>query len=366
MNAGWKVPHRVLIVISNATISPQLLEIIKCLKSNEVSQVIFIISDNSNPLLAKIRLMDVPLKVLSPTTKYGILSQSLLMFIHLLKHRPSTLLTSGQFATFIGMPSAWLLRINKRVYIRHHSNFHHKYNLRVGLILDRIMNSFSTNIVAVSQIVKNILVQKESVRENKISIIYNGIELNDFRSKFVGVSNRDLQFKIGVISRLTEWKGVAYTARAFQEFVSRYPNSYLHIIGAKADDFDQVTRALEGVPNEKYSIEPLNLNIPEFLQSVNVLVHVPLEIDDEAFGIVYLEALASGTPGIFTISGILNELSNPNLYFSVVPSRDYKAILMEFERHYKGMATYKPIPVDWLEKFDLKHQGLSYLKLILS
>ena len=366
MKTKSKKPHSVLIIISNATISPQLLEIIKCLKDNEISQVIFVISNSSNPLLAKIRLIDVPLRVLNSTTKYGIIGQSLLMFMHLLKHRPATLLTSGQFATFIGMPAAWLLRIKKRIYIRHHSNFHHKYNLRFGLILDRAMNSFSTHIVAVSQIVSNILVRKEAVNEDKITIIYNGIELNQFYPNSMEPPYRDLQFKIGVISRLTEWKGVAYTARAFKEFVSRYPNSYLHIIGAKADDFDQVTQALEGVPNENYLIETLNLDIPEFLKSVNVLVHVPLEIDDEAFGIVYIEALASGTPGIFTISGVLNELSDPDLYFSVVPSRNQKAILIELERHYKSMASYKSVPVDWLEQFDLKHQGLSYLKLLSS
>jgi glycosyltransferase involved in cell wall biosynthesis len=358
--------HSVTIIISNASISPQLLEVIKCLRDNQINQKVLVISDGDNPLLAKIRRLNVSLKVLKSTSKYGIIGQSLLFLFYLLKHRPTTLLASGQFATFIGMPAAFLLRIRNRVYIRHHSNFHHKYNLRVGLTLDRVMNRFSTKIVAVSQIVKDVLVQKEGVNDNKVIIIYNGIELKLFQSKPIEQLSKDNVFRIGVISRLTEWKGVVYTAKAFKEFVSLHPNSYLHIIGARADDFNQVSLALEGVPKEKYQIEPLNLDIPGFLHSIDVFVHVPLEIDDEAFGIVYVEALASGTPGIFTISGVLNELTNPDLYFSVVLPRDQRAILAELERHYNRTATYESVPVDWLKQFDLQNQGLSYLKLVTS
>jgi glycosyltransferase involved in cell wall biosynthesis len=359
-------PHSVLIIISNATISPQLVEIIKCLKVNQINQEVIVISNRDNPLLVRIRALDVSLKVLETTSKYGIFRQLFLVSLYLLRHRPSTLLASGQFATFIGIPAAYLLRIRNRIYIRHHSNFHHKYRLRLGLALDCVMNRFSTKIVAVSEIVKDILVQKEGVPDNKVTIIYNGIDLQIFQSQPRKPVTEDSTFRIGVIARLTELKGVAYTARAFKQFVSLHPNSYLHIIGAYADDSDEVSRALDGVPREKYQIDSLNLDIPGFLNSINVLVHVPLEIDDEAFGIVYLEALASGTPGIFTISGVLNELKNPNLYFAVVPSRNQKAIMTELERQYNQTAIYKSVPVDWLEQFDLRHQGVSYLKLLSS
>lgn len=364
MKKDSKLSPNVFILISNATISPQLLEIIKCLKSHQINQNIFIIADEDNPLLAGIRELDVSFKVLKSTSKYRILGQSLSVFTHLLKHRPKTLLASGQFATFIGMPLAFMLRIKSRIHVRHHSNFHHKYRMRLGLALDHIMNSFSTRIVAVSQVVRDILVHKEGVPENKVSLIHNGVDLQVFNSKTRGMVAKDLTFRIGVISRLTEWKGVVYTARAFKEFLSLHPNSYLHIIGASADDFDKVALALESVPKDKYQIDPINLDIPGFLKSINVLVHVPLEVDDEAFGIVYIEALASGTPGIFTISGVLNELHNPDLYFSVVPSRNQNAILDELEKHFTHSAVHQSVPANWLKQFSLDYQGLSYLKLL--
>ena len=366
MEKELKKANGVGIIISNATNSPQLLEIIKCLKDNQILQAVWFISERDNPLLAKINELNVPLMRLKTTSKYGVIGQSLLFLIYLLKHRPTTLIASGQFATFIGIPTAYCMRVRNRIHIRHHSNLHHKYNMRVGLILDCVMNKLSTKIVAVSQIVKDVLVQKEGVPKDKIDVIYNGIELSLFQSKSMEQITNHQTFRIGVISRLTEWKGVAYTARAFKEFVSLHPNSYLHIIGARGDDFDQISRALEGVSKEKYQIDPLNLDIPGFLHSIDIFVHVPLELDDEAFGIVYVEALASSTPGIFTISGVLNELPDPHLYFSVVPSRDQNAILVELERHYRRMANYEPVPVDWLKQFDLKHQGLSYYKLATS
>ena len=364
MTMDYKKSPNVFILISNATISPQLLEIIKCLKSNQIIQHIFIIADEDSPLLSGVKELDVSLRVLRSATKSRIFGHSLVVFKHLLKHRPKTVLASGQFATFIGIPLAFMLRIKNRIHVRHHSNFHHRYKMRLGLALDNIMNKFSTKIVAVSRVVRDILVQREGVPVDKVSIIHNGVDLQVFNSETRGVLRKNLKFRIGVISRLTEWKGVAYTARAFQDFLLLHPNSYLHIIGANADDFDKVTLALESVPRENYQIESLNLDIPGFLKSIDVLVHVPLEVDDEAFGIVYIEALASGTPGIFTISGVLNELNNPDLYFSVVPSRDQNAILGELEKHFTQSAVHQSVPADWLKQFSLEYQGLSYLKLL--
>ena len=118
------------------------------------------------------------------------------------------------------------------------------------------------------------------------------------------------------------------------------------------------------LPSKNYEIESINWDMPGFLKSINVLVHVPLEPDAEAFGLVYIEALASGTPSIFTISGILNELENPERYFAVVPSRDSNSIFQKLEEFYLRNSVYEEIPIDWLNQFSLQKQGLAYLKLL--
>jgi glycosyltransferase involved in cell wall biosynthesis len=366
VKTSFKQSQNVFFVISNASVSPQLLEIVKSLKNNLVEVDIFIIADEGNLLLSSLKKLHLPLRVLATTSKYGLLRYSFFILIHLINSRPKTVLTSGQYASLIGIPVAYILRIRNRIHIRHHSNFHHKYKMRFALALDQILNFCSTKIVAVSQLVKNILVEKERVPEGKVEIIYNGVDLNRFYPSSKTPSNKDDLFRIGVVARLTEWKGVEYTALAFKAFVSRYPDSHLQIIGANSDSFSNVSTILKDVPKDKYFMEFQNFNIPKFLHSINVLVHVPLEIDDEAFGIIYVETLASGTPAIFTISGILNEIDNPEKYFSVVPSRDHNAILNELEKLYNGTIAHEKIPTVWLEQFSLHNQGLLYLRLISS
>ena len=354
----------VVLSISQATISPQLLEILKCFKLNNVKFHVFIMAKNDNPLLESIKALNVSYQILPEISKFGIGKHFALIIRYLLMNHPKTFITSGQYATLSSMPAAFLFRIKNRIYIRHHSNFHHKYDMRFGLSLDRLMNYCATQIVAVSNVVRSILVQKEFVPESKVIVIHNGVDLKRFHHKDRVVNANKHVFKIGVISRLTEWKGVEYTADSFKEFNSRYPNSFLHIIGASSDSLPKIQSILLSVPKNNYQIESLNLDIPEFLRSVDVLVHVPLEPDDEAFGIVYIETLAAGTPGIFTISGVLNELNNPERYFSVVPPRDSNAIYQKLEEIYFHKSVYDQVPHEWLNQFSLENQGFAYLKLL--
>lgn len=362
---------QVVLSISQATFSPQLEEIIRVLKESEVNCHILIMGTPGSPLLAEIQRLKIAHTILPNISKYGIWRHFVISFFLMLKHRPSVFLASGQYATFSGIPAAYFLRISKRIYIRHHSIYHHHYGIRIGIFLDRIMNTLSTKIVAVSKIVKNVLVVIEGVADSKVDIIYNGVDLNGFYNRKKFVNHESLRntspnkvFKIGAISRLTDWKGVEYTALAFCDFYRKYPNSHLHIVGASGDSSEKITKILEFLPTNSYHFEQQNFDVPSFLSSLDGFVHVPITPESEAFGIVYIEALATGVPCIFTISGILNELPNPEHYCSVVPYRSSDAILRQLEILYSGKQLKRPTAQDWLQQFTLKNQGASYLKLI--
>jgi glycosyltransferase involved in cell wall biosynthesis len=356
----------VVIVISNATISPQLVEVIKHLKMGGQCYRIYLVATPENPLLTAIEEIGVSVIVLNEVSKYGLYKHLIRMFFSLVVARPTVVLTSGQYATYFTLPVAFILGIRKRIYIRHHSNFHQKYGLRLGLKLDQLMNIFATKIVAVSKIVQDVLVYSESVEQKKVQVIYNGVDLSRFRGVWrpKEKTSGESFFRIGVISRLTEWKGVEYAATAFKEFHRRHPNSSLHIIGVPADSADKVFEILEGLPAQNFQFQSQNLDIPQFLSQMDVLVHVPTELADEAFGIVYIEALASSIPSIFTRSGILNELVNAEKYCSIVNHKDSNAILISLEEIYTGEMTFEPIPADWLSNFELQKQGSLYRRLL--
>jgi glycosyltransferase involved in cell wall biosynthesis len=365
--------HRILAVLSDVDFSPQLIAIMRNLHDCGAELRVVIIGNTELQIAKQIALLGWNSKHIAKRGKLGSLLNLVLLAVEIVKFRPETVFASGQFATITGMLSARLLNVPNRVFIRHHSSFHYKYKMKFGIMVDRMSNRLSTAIVAVSTVAKDILIRFEAVNQNKITVIFNGIDLVDFRpepSLSEPGSSRPISkprsLYIGVISRLTEWKGVEYTATAFLRLQRDFPDSHLHIVGAFADSHSNVKSILSKVASEKYTLEESNPNISHFLQRIDVFVHVPVGIDDEAFGIVYIEALASGVPCIFTQSGVLNELEAPDRYAHIVAFRNSEEIYLNLKEMAQGAHHPKSVvPELWLNQFSLDQMAKGYAALLL-
>jgi hypothetical protein len=79
-------------------------------------------------------------------------------------------------ATLTGMIAARLAGVKKRVYSRHHGSYHHQY-FPTAIKYDRLINFLSTDIVAISKNVQDILVDYENVPLKKIHLIHHGFDL---------------------------------------------------------------------------------------------------------------------------------------------------------------------------------------------
>lgn len=365
--------NRILVILSDIDFSPQLVTILKVLQDRGASVRIILIGKKNLKIAEELVSRDWDSRTLKPRGKFGSVLNFILISLEMFRFRPSTAFASGQFGTAIGMLSSRLLGIRKRIFIRHHSNFHQKYNMKFGMIVDRFSNNMSTSIVAVSSIVKDVLINDELVDQSKVVQISNGVDISSFRTKepHSGITSRlkkesDL-FHIGVISRLTDWKGVEYTATAFVRLVENHSNVQLHIVGAFADSYSNVKEILSKVDPTKYTLRSFDSNIPQFLNSLNVFVHVPVGKSDEAFGIVYIEALAAGIPCIFTKSGILNDLEKPEQYADIVAFKNSEDIYIHLEAILNGSSSAKAtVPEIWLNQFELDVMADKYADLLLS
>jgi len=364
---------RVLVLLSDVNFSPQLISILHELHNRKSDFQVILIGESVAKIAVQIGAHKWKLRVIRKTGKLGSILHLFMICYWILRIRPEVVFTSGQFATVIGMISARIFRVPQRIYIRHHSNFHHKYNMKFGVFLDHVTNSLSTDIVAVSGVVRSILISKEAVDSKKIKLIYNGINLDRFQ-QIDGVKSvthwksleQDKPFTIGVISRLTDVKGVEYTATAFAKLQGEFPNTRLHIVGAFADSYNDVIGILNPLDPNVYLIESENPDIPSFYRSIDVFVHVPTGSDDEAFGIVYIEALASRVPCIFTKSGILNELENLEEYVAIVPYRSSNEIYYKLKELIQGSTSAKiEVPIQWIDQFSELTVAQQYSKLIL-
>ncbi len=240
-------------------------------------------------------------------------------------------------ACLIGLFVAKTLSIKKRIHTRHHSSFHHEYFPR-AVYYDKFINFLSTSIIAITSNVRDILVDWEKVRPEKVTIIHHGFKLEEFEN----IKNKDnenriktLQTKynplnntpvIGVISRYTAWKGVQYIIPAFKKLLKTHKNAHLILANAKGDYQNEIKKLLQDIPTENYTEIPFENDIVALYQLFDIHIHTPINAHAEAFGQTYIEALISKVPCIFTISGIANNFIKHEKNALVVPYEDKNAI----------------------------------------
>lgn len=374
MTTNLKPHYTILFILSDVNNSPQLIAILQKFRREMVDFKLIILGVGHSKLCDDLHSLEIPYSLSAITSKYGIPGRFLFVLTKMIFLKPEVVYASGQFATLVGMSASFLARVPIRVFTRHHSNFHHYYNMKLGVIADRISNLFATKIIAVSKIVESILLSQEGVRKSKVKIIYNGIALNKFQNKVnnldrtIGVPSKSTSTaQIGVISRLTELKGVTYTAEAFVKYLKLFPDAHLSLVGVRADSFSEVSTILSHIPSSSYNFVDFNQDIPQFLKSLDVLVHVPIAIDIESFGLVYLEALAVGVPSIFTLSGILNEIPHVEDYVQIVPYMNSEAIYLAMTEILNYRMTQKNrLPEQWLDRFDIEVMADLYFEEIFS
>ncbi len=236
-------------------------------------------------------------------------------------------------ACILGLSAARVAGVKARIYTRHHSSLHHVYFPK-GVYWDKFANRMATQIVAISKPVVEILADWEKVPLSKIVSIPHGFDLEAFatadaeklqslRQKYnlMGASP-----VIGVISRFTEWKGVQFAVPAFQRIRAHFPNARMLLFNAKGDYASQIFALLETMEPQSYAAIPFESDIATAYHLFDLLLHLPVDPYSEAFGQVYIEAMASGVPIVATRSGIAVDILKDGENSLVVPYKDSEEV----------------------------------------
>ena len=176
------------------------------------------------------------------------------------KRKPDVIHTHMYIADLVGQFAGRLLGVKKRVYTRHSSNESRKYHKKQRI--DKIINSLSTHVVAISENVKNILNNEEGVPGERIRLIHHGFDLERFEnippSEAVELAAKynpnNRKPVIGVVARYSHWKGIQYAVAAFKKLLQDYPNALLLLANAKRGDYkDELDRLLKAeLPEDSY------------------------------------------------------------------------------------------------------------------
>lgn len=263
---------------------------------------------------------------------------------YLRKNKISVVHTHLFDANMVGLTAARLCRIKKRIYTRHHSDYHHNY-FPSTIKYDKYCNRLATDIIAVSEVVKKVLIQKEKVSPSKIHLIHHGFKMDCFddieKERILNLNQKynpqNRHPVVGVISRYIEGKGLQFIIPAFKKLLDDFPNAYLLLANTNGIYEAEIRKMLQTIPLKNYFEVPFENDIFALYKLFDVFVHAPVYKEFEAFGQIYVEALAAGVPSVFTLSGVANEfiVHNKNAMVAEYSSSDsiYRNMKIILERN---------------------------------
>lgn len=325
-------------------------------------KVTFILLNRGSSALEKFLLAEgIEVKRINFSGKADYLKSFITLWFFLLRRRPDIVHAHLLHAQLLGLTAAWMAGINKRIYTRHNSNFHHIY-FPLAVLYDKWSNRLATRIVSLSQATDYTLLELEQVPSHKIRKIPHGFHLSEFlerdKEKMNSIKTRwhipDAHPCIGVIARHIEWKGVQFIIPAFMSLLKDYPRAVLVLANCHGPYHFKVLQQLSQIPQDNYVLIPFEEDIVSLYALFDIFIHVPVDKFSEAFGQTFVEALAAEIPSVFSRSGIAAEFIEHKKNAWVVNFCDSDAI-------YTGMkAVLKDI--DLQEKLK-KEGGRSVAKL---
>jgi glycosyltransferase involved in cell wall biosynthesis len=252
--------------------------------------------------------------------------------------RPAIVHTHLFEASLLGLMSAKLLFIKKRIYTRHHSTSNHLYYPH-AVKYDKLINLLATHIISISKNVSTVLIEKENVAPAKITLIHHGLDMSEIEniepkdtlSLKTKYNSSERSPVIGVISRYIHLKGIQFIIPAFKKLLKTHPDAYLILANAKGEYSFEIKKLLYELPKSSYIEIDFENKLFNLYKLFDVFIHVPIDKQCEAFGQIYIESLACEIPSIFTLSGIAGEFIIDRKNALVVPFQDsegiYKAII---------------------------------------
>ena len=161
-------------------------------------------------------------------------------------------------------------------------------------------------VVAISRLTQNEL-KKIGVQESKIRLIPNGVDLNEFAPSIVERSELGLPVDVPLALFIGDIKSPRKNLDTVMNALSQIPSLHLAVVGeAAGSPFPDMARAL-GVSDRVHFLG-FRRDIAKLLPAVDVFVF-PSRY--ETFGLVVLEALASGVPVVTASTVGASELMTP-------------------------------------------------------
>lgn len=216
--------------------------------------------------------------------------------------------------------------ISKRCGIPLVTTCHGFFNKNIGRM---ILPAWGEKVIAISDAVKENLINYFGVSESKVSMIYNGVDIAKFIRDISKEKRDSLKDSFGIkkdttvlgmISRFTPDKGHDTILYAFREMLEKKRDMQLVFAGdgEKKQEIINLAQRLE--LSDKVIFMAPQLNTVDILSVIDVFMFTPAR--REGLGLALIEALAAGKPVVATnVGGISSVVENNVNGFLVEPSK---------------------------------------------
>jgi glycosyltransferase involved in cell wall biosynthesis len=197
--------------------------------------------------------------------------------------------------------------------------------------------SARTQMIAVSEAVaRNFRGRWPRFLHTRVSVILNAIDLSKFHPDHLAkrrirkeLRYRETDLVLGIVGQLTPRKGQLELLRAFAEALTEVPDTVLLVVGAPLFNRDEEYReqlkrtASELGIEQKVRMLGARNDIGAIMQALDVLI---VNSSVEPFGLVVLEAMASGTPVLAAAVDGIPEIIEPDKNGCLFTARDESAL----------------------------------------
>ncbi len=177
-------------------------------------------------------------------------------------------------------------------------------------IINNILSNYSHKIITVSSAVKQDVIKYDHINEEKIQVIYNGVNLAEYQPESNTNLRKELKIPddaiiIGNIARLSLQKGQKYIIEAIPEVIKQYKNCVFMFVGDGELREELVNHCKTLNVSDNVIFTGFQIDVKKFLNIIDIFLFPSLW---EGLGNSLLEAMAMEKPIIGTDIGPIQEI----------------------------------------------------------
>ncbi|GEL07224.1 glycosyltransferase [Salisediminibacterium halotolerans] len=203
-----------------------------------------------------------------------------------------------------------------------------RVNIINKIVTKFLYNKFSSQVVALSNGVKEDLISNFQIDKEKLNVIYNPVEIEYIQKKASEKIDFDFDNKKVIVSvgRLTEQKDFFTLIRAFKIILEK-EDAKLIILGKGPQKVELINLCKSLNIEENVIFEGFKSNPYKYIKKADLFT---LTSKWEGFGHVIVEAMSLGIPVVSTdCQSGPREIIKNNEYGVLVPVTDYKSLAKE-------------------------------------